>query len=227
MLATVSCWDRAVMLALSHEHGIPIPYTSVKSGFDWRSKQMIPDLAQTFGTKHIKDRDLFLAREAMWTYYRARKKRGLAHIPSKLSDKEKFQEIRATSTVSVQSVQVPGSPVLLMMPPDHIQSSYVNRNKRNSERMQRLLEQVPVVPQQAQEPSASIPVNAVNSQLRIFEQVLPEGQRQSAREFIRRNAQIFQNQQEEGDSESGDSSDPEYCQDWGENGDKSSSDDDS
>jgi hypothetical protein len=226
MLATVSCWDRAVMLALSHEHGIPIPYTSVKSGFDWRSMQLIPDLAQTFGTKHVKDRDPFLAREAMLTYYRAGRKRGLAHIPTKLSDQEKFQEIRATSTVSVQNV--PGSPVLLMMPPDHIQSSYLNRNKRNSERIQRILEQVPVVPQQAQEPSASIPVNeAVNSQLRIIEQILPEGQRRSAREFIRRNAQIFQSQQEQGDSESGDSSDEEFCQDWGENGDKSSSDDDS
>ena len=213
------------MLALSHEHGIPIPLSCVNSGFDWRTKQLIPDLAQTHGKIHVKDRDLFLARGSMLSYYRARQMRSQDYIPTKLLDHEKFQEIRANSTVSVQNV--PGSPVLLMMSPDHIQSSYVNRNKSISEMIQRLLEQVPVVPQQELESVVSVPVHeAVNSQLRIIGQVLPEEQRRSAREFIRRNAQIFQKQHEEGDSESGDSSDEEYCQDWGENGDNSSSDDD-
>jgi hypothetical protein len=217
LLSTVSEWDKAVMLGLSHLHGITVHSTCIKNGFDWRSRNLNPDLAQSYGTVHVKDRNVVLARQSMLTYYSARRMGSEDLIPTKQSDSDKFQSIHDGVSDSEQNAS--SSLSLFMMSPGHIQSCYINRNQLSSENILHLVEQVPdaVIP---------IPIyESVNPQVVNSDSLLPRAQRQAALEVLRRNAELFRQQQEEAESELGDSSDDEDWHDWGEDGDNPSDDD--
>ena len=71
LLSTVSLWDKKTMQALAFLHGISVLESCIRHGFDWRSRELNPEIAQMYGKVHVKDRDAFLARESMLTYYRA------------------------------------------------------------------------------------------------------------------------------------------------------------
>ena len=213
------------MLGLSLLHGITVHFSCVNAGFDWRSRNLNPDLVQSYGKAHVRDRDAALARQSMLTYYRARLMRPLDMIPTKQSDHDKTQIIQDGSVAVADSVQyAPGNPGLFMMPPGKIHSLYINRNQCTSNRILQLLEQVPDV--SGQESVAPIPIHESASLQSVnSDNVVPRAQRQAALEVIRRNHELLQQEKEQAESELGYSSDDEDWHDWGNDGDNASDDD--
>lgn len=215
MLSTVSIWDNAVMNGLSVQYEITVHRDCVNSGYDWRSRDLKPDLAQSFRKCHVKDRNALKAREAMLSYYRARIMRPHAEIPTKESDYEKFQAVPSDQNPP-NSAAV--NPRHFLLSPDHLQSVFSRRNDSIRENMMQFLASVPDSPVPASVDPIAIPEysnpGSVNSEF-----VESSAQRAAGLEALRRNAEI--NHEYQLEAESGDSSDDED-HDWGANGDRSS-----
>ena len=219
LLSTVSQWDINVMAALSVLHGIPVLASCVRSGFDWRSRELNPELAHLYGKVHVKDKNVLLARKSMLTYYRAGQIRHDEAIPTKQGDRDNIQKVLNINICD--SVQTdPNHHSLFLMPPDHIQSNYINRENRIHEVILQRLRQVADAPiHESEVPSVSLPlVNSDSTALRP--------QRKAAVEVLKRNADLFRQELEQTEAELGNSSDDEeYC-DWNVVGDETSDDDD-
>jgi hypothetical protein len=103
------------MNALGLYHGIPIPYTCVTAGFNWRSGQLCQNLADTYGTVHFRDRNLNLARDSILTKTKARMLRPGVPIPRRWADLAQALDI---SLVEVGST----FPATSFLTPEYIQS---------------------------------------------------------------------------------------------------------
>ena len=211
------------MLGLEVLHGIQVRETCVNSGFDWRSGELVPENAQTFGKFHVRDRNLSCAREAMLTYCRARSLRLDAEIPTKESDQNYNQMLGNPDSEPGEL----NNSSLELMTPESILSCYISKSKTFMERTRNLLQSVPCAPDQgsailaAQAPGQEpifLPLAVDNSNER-------RAMRAAGLEVIRRNAELFLREQEEGDLSRSDSSDGEYGCDWCENEDASSEED--
>ena len=209
LLSTVSLWDEKTMEKLARLHGIPVHKSCIRHGFDWRRRELIPEIAQMYGKVHVKDRDAVLARESMLTYFRARSIRHDEEIPTKQSDRDNIQKI----LIVCDSLQTdPNHPSLFLMSPEHIRTinSILQRSRQVADAPIQESE-VPIPPHE------SATLLLVNS-----DSAAPRPQRRAAAEGAKRNAEILQQIQESTIY----SSEEEGYGDWGEDGDKPSDDDD-
>ena len=216
LLSTVSEWDKSTMKVLARLHGIPVLESCISHGFDWRSRELNPAIAQMYGKVHVKDRDAFLARESMLTYYRAGRIRHDEVIPTKQSARNNIQKILNPNIC--HSLQTdPDHPSLFLMSPEHIRTS-------NSS-LQRL-RQVADAPIQESEGRIP-PIESVNLRMVNSDPAAPRPQRRAAALGVERNAEMLRQMQEQAEEESPIySSDEGGCRDWGEGGDKTSDDED-
>jgi hypothetical protein len=234
LLSTVSLWDEKTMEKLTRLHGITVHKSCIRHGFDWRRRELIPEIAQMYGKVHVKDRDAVLARDSMLTYFRAGRIRHDEEIPTKQSDRDNIQKIliicdslqtdpnhpslflmspEHIRTISCDSLQTdPNHPSLFLMSPEHIRTinSILQRSRQVADAPIQESE-VPIPPHE------SATLLLVNS-----DSAAPRPQRRAAAEGAKRNAEILQQMQE---STIYSSEEEGYC-DWGEDGDKPSDDDD-
>lgn len=219
----VSRWDKDIMLELTQLHGIPVNTSCVNVGFDWRSGQLNPVLAECFGKGHVRDRDAVLAQRSMLSYYAARRIRPSEVIPTKQSDHNHNQKILEHH----DSDSVPTDPHhhhLSLMSPEEIQSIYIERNQSGRERILHFLELVPDASMQG----TVVPIPMHESvDLTLVDRISVESrpQRGAALKSFFRNAEMFQGQQELNKLEFEDSSDGDDKQDWGARGEKPSDED--
>jgi hypothetical protein len=202
LLSTVSLWDEKTMEKLTRLHGITVHKSCIRHGFDWRRRELIPEIAQMYGKVHVKDRDAVLARDSMLTYFRAGRIRHDEEIPTKQSDRDNIQKI----LIICDSLQTdPNHPSLFLMSPEHIRT--INSNLQRS----RQVADAPI-----QESEVPIPPHESS------DSAAPRPQRRAAAEGAKRNAEILQQILESTIY----SSEEEDYGDWGEDGDKPSDDDD-
>jgi hypothetical protein len=216
LLSTVSRWDKTTMELLARLHGIPVRESCIRHGFDWRSRELNPEIAQMYGKVHVKDKDAFLARESMLTYYRAGRIRHDEEIPTKQSGRDNIQKILHRDICD--SLQTdPNHPSLFLMSPEHIRTS--------NSILQRLRQ---VADAQIQESEVPIPQHeSVNLRLVNSDPAAPRPQRRAAAECVQRNAELSRQMQGQAEEESQIySSEEEGCRDWGADGDKPSDDED-
>jgi hypothetical protein len=210
------------MNAMTVFHGIQVHRGCVLCGFDWRTGESNPEFGQLFGKVHFKDRDAALARDSMWTYYRAQRFIQDGEIPTKHSDRERSQMILHSNVLDSEH----GPPICpTLMTPVQIRSSYIDRkNSAKARILHRLLQvpdtqsQISLVPNPVHE-SPNLPF--VNS-----DSVEQRAARQAGEAALLKNAMLFHKEREQADLESGDSSVDDGKNDWIDNGDNSSDVDD-
>jgi hypothetical protein len=210
------------MLELSALHGIQVNESCVNVGFDWRSRELKPVLAECYGKIHVRDRDAVLAQRSMLSYYAARQIRPNDVIPTKQSDLDNNQIILEHNDYDSMLTD-PHHHSLSLMSPEEMQSTYIRRTQSVTERIRHFLDLVPDA--SIQGPAVPIPTHE-SVDLRMVDRISDESRPQRIASMKgRRNAELFQQQQEPEESEFRDSSDGDDNQNWGEHGDKPSDDD--
>ena len=100
--------ETVIMRQLSEIFNASVSYESVRGGFNWRTKLIDPQLCGTSAEQHVRDRNLYYAREAMLTIASAKARHGEdVNIPNVFNQADSEQHSLVWSLNVPSGFQIP------------------------------------------------------------------------------------------------------------------------